>query len=125
MNRKAYIQFALLVSYLPVMIFVNAPVIICMPEGGDVQIEFGSFACDLNTFQGALSTEIGNCGDCTDFKPVIGETHRITFGSKINIPLIKNAIFCQAVEQKTSRISCHIEPNISASDLIGSSILVI
>jgi len=125
MNRKAYIQFALLVSYLPVMIFVNAPVIICMPEGGDVQIEFGSFACGLNTFQGAPSTEIGNCGDCTDFKPVIGETHRITFGSKINIPLIKNAIFCQAVEQKTSRISCHIEHNTSASDLIGSSILII
>ncbi|MCX5634684.1 MAG: hypothetical protein NTW55_02420 [Planctomycetota bacterium] len=96
-----------------------------MPEGGGVQIEFGSFACDINPFQGASSTEIGNCGDCSDFKPAIGETHRIVFGNKINIPLIKNTIFCQAVEQKTSRISCHIEPNISASDLIGSSILII
>jgi hypothetical protein len=96
-----------------------------MPEGGNVQIEFGSFACDLNSFQGTPSTDIDNCGDCTDFKSAIGETPRIAFGSKINIPLIKNTIFCQAVEQKTSRISCHIEPNISASDLIGSSILII
>jgi hypothetical protein len=125
MSHKAYIQYALLVIYLPVMVFVNAPVIICLPDGGDVQIEFCSIACDLNTFQGASSTEIGNCGECTDFKPTIGDTPRIAFGNKINIPLIKNTIFCQAVEQKTSRISCHIEPNISASDLIGSSIIVI
>jgi hypothetical protein len=118
-------KFTLLAIYLPVMVFVNLPVIICATTEGDVQITFGSIACDLNPFQGTPSTDTGNCGDCTDSKPVIGPTHRIALGNNFNLPLIQNATFCQAVEQKTPPISCHIAPNASSSDLIGTSILII
>lgn len=125
MNYRAYIQFALLVTYLPVMIFVNAPVIICMTEDGNIQVELGSIACDLNPFEGTSSAEADNCGDCTDSKLAIGETHRIAAGSNFNIPLIQNTFFSQVVGQNTSRLSCYIEPNTSVSDLVGTSILII
>jgi hypothetical protein len=106
------------------MVFVNLPVTICMPEEGDVQIQFCSIACDLNPFQETPSTGTGNCGDCTDFKPVLGPIHRIPFCGNFKLPLIHDAVFCLAVEQKTPRIPFHIAPNAS-SDLIGTSILII
>jgi hypothetical protein len=125
MNYKIYIQIVLLAIYLPVIIFANAPVIFCMTEEGNLQIEFGFIACDLNPFQGTPSTEADNCGDCTDSTHAIGETHRIALGNNFDIPLIPNTLFCLAAGQNTSRLSCYIEPHASVSDLVGTSILII
>ncbi|MDO8302579.1 MAG: hypothetical protein Q7T18_04985 [Sedimentisphaerales bacterium] len=125
MNQRVCISLVLLVMYLPVVVLASASITVCMAENGDVKFEFGSIACDVSPFQQSSSDTANNCGDCTDSKPVIGETHRIVLCSNFNIPLIQNTISCQVVEQKTSRVFCYLEPTASGSDLVGTCILII
>jgi hypothetical protein len=124
-NYKAYIQSALLITYLSVVFLANGGGTVCITEQSNVQFEFGPIVCELSPLQPTSSTPAGDCGDCTDATLKTGETRRFASRNNFGVPPIPNAIVCHVLAQKTSLAQTYIEPESSAPDLAGSIILII
>jgi len=125
MQLKSIQVFALLLLYVPVLLLGSSHVTVCVTEEGKMQLEISIIACDMASAQTDSSTPASDCGDCTDSKVKIGETHRVALGRTFDLPQIQNAIVCQVSAQKPLPVQTYIEPKSSAPDLVGSSVLII
>ena len=120
---KSLIALILGVIYLPLAMLGNGQLTICIAENGEMQIEYGVGSCDVDLAPAGFSAMASNCGDCTDTQLQADETLRIN--NSIDAAQIQNVLLCQVFDQKTAPAQTYSEPESSAPDLIGSSILII
>ena len=90
-----------------------------------MQLEYGMGSCDVDPVPAGSSAIAGDCGDCTDTQLQADETLRINNNNNVDAAQIQNVLLCTVVDQKTVSAQIYIEPESSAPDLIGSSILII
>jgi hypothetical protein len=120
---KNFIALILGVIYLPLAMLGNGQLTLCLTEKGEMQFEHGIGACDVDPIHaGSLAME-NSCGNCTDTQFKASETLRIN--NNVNVAPIQNVFLCWVTDQKTVPVQAYIEPESSAPDLVGSSILII
>jgi len=122
---KSFVALILWVIYLPLAMLGNGQLTICIAENGEMQLEYGIVSCDVNPAPAGFSAMADNCGDCTDTQFTAGETLRINNNNNVDAAQIQNVLLCQVFDEKTIPVQTYIEPESSAPDLIGSSILII
>ncbi|HEY5141647.1 MAG TPA: hypothetical protein VIJ25_20365 [Methylococcales bacterium] len=120
---KSFVAFILGAIYLPLAMLGNGQLTICIAENGEMQLEYGVGACDVDPIPTGVSAIASDCGDCTDTQLQAGETLRIN--NSVDAAQIQNTLLCRFVDQKTMPVQTYIEPEFSDPDLIGSSILII
>jgi len=120
---KSFVAFILGAIYLPLAMLGNGQLTICMAENGEMQLEYGVGACDADPIPVGSSAIASDCGDCTDTQLQTGETLRIN--NSFDVAQIQNTLLCRFVDQKTIPVQNYIEPESSAPDLFGASILII